>query len=29
LNSEPCSCAEGVRDPRWEALKDLRDKLNR
>ncbi len=29
LNAEPCSCAEGVHDPRWEALKDLRDKMNR
>ncbi|HZQ69455.1 MAG TPA: DUF177 domain-containing protein [Terriglobales bacterium] len=29
LNAEQCSCAEPVQDPRWEALKDLRDKLNR
>jgi len=29
LNAEPCSCAVAVQDPRWEALKDLRDKLNR
>jgi len=29
LNAEQCSCAVAVQDPRWEALKDLRDKLNR
>lgn len=28
LNTEQCSCAEPVQDPRWEALKELRDKLN-
>lgn len=28
LNSEQCSCAEPVQDPRWDALKELRDKLN-
>ena len=29
LNAEQCSCGESLQDPRWEALKDLRDKLNR
>jgi uncharacterized protein len=28
LNTEQCSCAEPAQDPRWEALKELRDKLN-
>jgi uncharacterized protein len=28
LNNETCSCATSVEDPRWTALKDLRDKLN-
>lgn len=27
LNAETCSCAEPVEDPRWSALKDLREKL--
>jgi uncharacterized protein len=27
LNLEPCACPEPVADPRWSALKDLRDKL--
>ena len=27
LNVEQCSCAEPVDDPRWTALKDLREKL--
>jgi uncharacterized protein len=27
LNSEQCSCAEPMEDPRWMALKDLRGKL--
>jgi uncharacterized protein len=27
LNSEQCSCAEPMEDPRWTALKDLRSKL--
>ncbi len=27
LNVEQCSCAEPVEDPRWEALKDIRKKL--
>src|SRR5580692_5937601 len=27
LNSEQCSCAEPIEDPRWTALKDLRSKL--
>ena len=27
LNSGSCSCAEPAEDPRWSALKDLRDKL--
>jgi len=26
-NNEPCSCAPPAGDPRWEALKDLREKL--
>jgi uncharacterized protein len=28
LNHEQCSCAQEVADPRWEALKDLRTKLD-
>ena len=28
LNHERCSCAQEVADPRWEALKDLRTKLD-
>ena len=28
LNLEQCACTEGVEDPRWQALKDIRDKLN-
>jgi len=27
LNVETCSCAEPAEDPRWSALKDLREKL--
>jgi uncharacterized protein len=27
LNAEQCSCAEPVEDPRWSALKDIRNKL--
>ena len=27
LNQERCNCAEPVEDPRWSALKDLREKL--
>ncbi len=27
LNHEQCSCAEPVRDARWSALKDIREKL--
>ena len=27
LNQEQCACTEPVEDPRWLALKDLRDKL--
>lgn len=27
LNAEQCSCAEPLEDPRWEALKDIRKKL--
>ena len=27
LNVEQCSCAEPVEDPRWAALKDIRNKL--
>jgi len=28
LNIEQCSCAEPVEDPRWSALKELRDKMD-
>ena len=28
LNTEQCSCAEPVEDPRWSALKEIRTKLN-
>jgi len=28
LNVEQCSCAEPVEDPRWSALKEIRDKLD-
>jgi uncharacterized protein len=28
LNHEQCSCAQEAADPRWEALKDLRTKLD-
>jgi uncharacterized protein len=28
LNTERCSCAEPVEDPRWSALKEIRNKLN-
>ena len=28
LNLEQCACAEPVEDPRWLALKDIREKLN-
>jgi uncharacterized protein len=27
LNVEQCSCAEPVEDPRWSALKEIRDKM--
>ena len=27
LNAEPCGCAERADDPRWLALKEIRDKL--
>ncbi len=27
LNSDECSCAEPMEDPRWSALKDIRSKL--
>jgi len=27
LNQEQCNCAEPMEDPRWSALKDLREKL--
>ena len=27
MNSEPCSCAQAVTDPRWSPLRDLRSKL--
>jgi len=27
LNSEECNCAEPMEDPRWSALKDIREKL--
>lgn len=29
LNAEQCSCEQGFRDPRWSALEDLRNKLER
>lgn len=29
MNAEQCSCAEPVEDPRWSALKDIRNKLDR
>ena len=29
LNQEQCSCAEPLEDPRWSALKDIREKLDR
>jgi uncharacterized protein len=28
LNQEPCSCGEPPEDPRWAALKDIRNKLD-
>jgi DUF177 domain-containing protein len=28
LNVEQCGCTEPVEDPRWQALRDIRDKLN-
>jgi uncharacterized protein len=28
LNQERCACTEPVEDPRWLALKDIRDKMN-
>jgi len=28
LNVEQCACAEPVEDPRWRAMKDIREKLN-
>jgi uncharacterized protein len=28
LSEGACSCAEVVEDPRWDALKDIRTKLN-
>ncbi len=28
LNEDACSCADKLEDPRWEALKDIRSKLN-
>jgi uncharacterized protein len=28
LNREQCSCAEPLEDPRWSALKEIRDKLD-
>jgi uncharacterized protein len=27
LNQEQCTCAESSEDPRWSALKDIREKL--
>lgn len=29
LNQEPCSCTVPAEDPRWEALKDIRSRLER
>jgi uncharacterized protein len=28
MNTEQCSCAEPLEDPRWSALKELRDKMD-
>jgi len=28
LNEIQCSCTDEVEDPRWSALKEIRDKLN-
>ena len=28
-NAEPCSCHQPLEDPRWEALKEIREKLDR
>ena len=28
-NAESCSCAPPLGDPRWSALKDIREKLDR
>ena len=28
-NAEPCSCHQPQEDPRWEALKEIREKLDR
>jgi len=28
-NTEPCSCAQQYEDPRWDALKEIREKLDR
>lgn len=28
LNLEPCNCSESLEDPRWAALKEIRDKLS-
>jgi uncharacterized protein len=28
-NTEPCSCVQPLQDPRWAALKDIREKLDR
>jgi len=27
LNQEQCNCAEPMEDPRWSALKEIKDKL--
>jgi uncharacterized protein len=27
-NTEPCSCAQPLEDPRWAALKDIRQRLD-
>jgi len=27
-NTEPCGCAQPIQDPRWSALKEIREKLD-
>jgi hypothetical protein len=28
MNEKECGCVDEVEDPRWSALKEIRDKLN-